>query len=268
MASVAIAPAIHAQPQDALEVAKQLVVRSGLAVQLQSLPGLIESEIAQIRGKLPEEIANAIGQASLRGFQPAELQEKITHALAQKMPVAEMRSVIAWLETDVGLRVTRAEEQSALQMTPEKLQAHAESVKRKPLSRKRTEQLLELMKVTKAVESTVTIVESIGLGVAVGLDAMQPAQNRLGIANLRRRIREAMPPEKIREAVSETLPLLFSYTYRDLSEQDLAAYLAFNNSALGVRYTESAMNALADALARASVRVGQLMDEALKRKST
>lgn len=256
-----------AQTQEALDAARRLVVSSGLAVQLQAVPGQIQREVEQLRGKVPDETVNALGEASLKGFQPAGLQEDVSRVLAEKMPLADMRKIIAWLETDLGRRITRAEEQAAHQMTPESLRAHIEGTKRTPPSRKRAEMIAALMKATKAVESTANAIESIGLGVALGIDAMQPAQNRLGPANLRRRLREAMPPAQIRQEVSATLPAIFSFTYRDVSETDLAAYLAYSRSAIGVRYNDSVMGALAEALARAGVRVGQLVDEELKKKS-
>jgi len=261
----AAAPA-RAQSEEASEAVRLLVARSGLVVQLEAVPGQIQREVEQLRGKAPDEVVRALDEASRKGFEPAALLDDVTRVLAQRLPPGDVRAVLAWLETDPGRRIARAEEQAAHQMTPERLRADLEALKRDPPSRRRAELIADLVRATKAVESTANLIESIGLGVALGLDAMRPAQSRLGPADLRKRLREAMPPARIRQEVGATLPAIFGFTYRDVGDADLAAYLEFSRSASGARYNEAVMGALAEALARAGVRVGQLLDEGLKRK--
>lgn len=267
LALAATAQPAWPQSKEAIEAANRLVVRSGLATQIEAMPKQIDEEIAQSRGKVPDEVLDAIAAAFKESFRPAVLQEEVGRSLAGKMQAAEMQKVTGWLETDLGRRVTRAEEQAARSMTPQTVLAHAEQMKRQPPSQKRIAILVDLAAVTKATEAAANMFEAIALGMMIGMDTAQPAQNRIGIAALQSRLRQSVPREKLTESLDAALPEIFSYTYREVSDEDLAGYLAFNRSALGSRYNDAVVAAFTEALAGASVRVGQLMDAAMKRKS-
>jgi hypothetical protein len=261
------APALHAQSGAALDLARTLVARSGLAEQLKSYPKQVDEEIAQARGKLPGEVLVALREAAKLSYDAADLQRDIEHTLAADMPAADMREAIAWLETAAGRRITRAEEESSASMTPGNLQAYAESLRRAPPSARRAGQLAGLIEATNAVAQSVHLMESIALGIAVGMDAVQPEQNRVGLAALRERLEAAMPREQMREAMGAGLPLMYGYLYRKVSDADLAAYLEFNRSPVGTRYNDAVMKAFTDALTRASIGMGPLIQQGLRKKA-
>jgi hypothetical protein len=96
------------------------------------------------------------------------------------------------------------------------------------------------------------------LGVALGMDSLQPQERRIGEARLRARIRQAMPAEKIQAGFAQQLPLAYAYTYRDVSDADLAGYVGFLKGAAGKRYQNGMNAAFMEGLARASVQLGEL----------
>jgi hypothetical protein len=75
-----------------------------------------------------------------------------------------------------------------------------------------------------------------------------------------------MPPEKLRRNMSAALPAMYGFIYRQNSDADLAAYVEFNSSPLGQRYNQAVTEALADALIRASVRIGEIIQAAPEKK--
>jgi hypothetical protein len=109
------------------------------------------------------------------------------------------------------------------------------------------------------VEIGAGFIEAVSLGIAVGMDATQPVEKRIGIAGLRARLRRAMPPERLRADVAAMLPPIYAYVYREVSDADLTAYSRFSASPLGSRYSEVVAGALVRALARAAVSVGEDM---------
>jgi hypothetical protein len=265
--SLLLLPAARAQPAEALEAAKRLVAASGLVVQLQSFPKQVTQDLGRMRGRVPEEHLAALGGAARESYDPAALQADIERALATSLPPAQMKKAIAWLESDAGRRVTRAEELASAAMTPEALQAHAAETRGRPADPRRAELLGALVAATAAVESTAKLVESVALGVAIGMDAMQPEHKRLGIAAVQARLRGAMPPEELRQSIAAAMPAMYGFIYREVSEADLEACLGFNRSADGRRYNEAVIAAFTEVLARASVRVGSLIEAAAKKKS-
>lgn len=264
---VAAAPAAYAQAGEAADLAQTLVVRSGLAEQLKSYPKQVDQELAQAQGKLPDVLLAALRDAAKLSYNPAELQQDIARTLAKGLAPSDMQEAIAWLETGAGRRVTRAEERSSASLSPEAVQAYAEQASRKPLSGKRAASIAGLIEATKAVDHSVNLMESIALGIAVGMDAVQPVQNRVGFAALRERLQAAMPRDKMREAMGAGMPVVYGYMYREVSDADLTAYVKFNRSPLGTRYNEAVMKAFTEALTRASLGMGPLIQKGLQKKA-
>jgi hypothetical protein len=74
-----------------------------------------------------------------------------------------------------------------------------------------------------------------------------------------------MPTEQVRSAMQQAMPAIYAYTYRNVSDADMAAYTIFLTSPAGQRYHEGVLEAVEGAMARASVRLGQLLEPAGKK---
>jgi hypothetical protein len=265
-ALAAFVPPAHAQSKETLELAGRLFERAGLAVQLRSLPADFEQGVSQNHGKIPDEVIAALVEAGKKSYAVAALREEIVPVLAQKMPAADMKQVLAWLNGPLGRRMTLAEEGASGHMTQEAMQAYFEREKSKPANPKRAALIAELGATTNAAEIGATFMEAMALGIAMGMDAMQPVEKRIGVATLRARLRAVMPPDQIRANMSASLPAMYGFTYREVNDADLAAYVKFNGSPLGKRYNRAVTEALGEALTHASVRVGELVQAAPEKK--
>ena len=232
----------QAQPDESHRLAQALVVRSGLAEQLKSLPRQLELELRLARGPVPDEVLAALTEAAKESFDPRTLREDVMLTLARGMTVADMSEALAWLETPLGRRVTRAEERSAATLTPQALQAFAEGPEKKPLGERRARLISELVAATKGVEHAANLTE--------------------GVA----RLRSSLPPEVLREQIAASVPTVYAYVYREVAHSDLGAYVRFSRSPLGVRYTDAVMAAFTGAMLRASLRMGPAIERSLQRK--
>jgi hypothetical protein len=250
-----------AQAQDAASLAQRLVERSGLAVQLQSTPKYFEEQIAALRGKVPDPFLLALTEAGREAYRPQAMAQDIAKALAETMKPQEMERVIAWLETGVGRRVTAAEESASAAMNEEALQSYAEQTKAKPPGAQRQKLIQDMIEVTNGLEFGARLLEGMALGVAIGMDSTQPVQNRVGAALLRKRIEAAMPKEQVKAQLRAAMPAMMSYTYREVSDADLTAYVAFLRGADGKRANDAITEAFTEAMVSASLRLGQLVDQ-------
>jgi hypothetical protein len=259
LALAVLAPPAHAQSKEALELAGRLFERSGLAAQLESLPAQFEQAVAESRGQVSDDVLQALADAGKISYSTEALRAEIVPLFARKLPEADMKRALAWLDSDAGRRITRAEESASGRMTKEVLQAFQESRKGKPASATRVKLLADLDLATDSVEISAIFIEAMSLGIAVGLDASQPEENRIGIAGVRARLRTLMPPDKLRAEIAESMPTMDAYAYRDIDDADLAAYLKFNRSPSGKRYNRAVAEVLAEAFAGANVRIGELI---------
>jgi hypothetical protein len=258
LAVIFASPGASAQSNEAAATAHRLVVRSGLSVQLRSFTGQIEGEIRQNPARLDDKLVNALADAAKEAFRPEALQEDITGRVGKMLSVTDMKTALGWLESDAGRRVTQSEELSSASFDVKSLQAYAERLKAKPLGAKRQQLIAELLGATGAVKAVAAVQEAMALGVALGMDSLQPPERRVGETALRGRIRQMMPPEKLQAVLAQQLPVMSAYTYRDISDADLEGYVRFLKTVGGKRYHDSTTAALTEALGRASVRTGEL----------
>jgi hypothetical protein len=251
-------PPAFGQVHDPDTVAHRLLVRSGMAVQLRSFTVQVEREIRQNAVQADPKMVVDLGHAAKEAFRPERLQEEMTSRVTRKVTIADMQGAMGWLESETGRKITLAEELASATMDDTVLRQHFERLKVKPATESRRRLLAELVSVTNAIRTVAAMQESIALGVALGMDSMQPAQHRVGEAEIRARLQAVMPPDKVHAALAEQVPFLFDYIYRDIAEPELKAYVAFLKTGIGKRYQAGMDRALIETLSQASIRLGEV----------
>jgi len=260
LCSALIGAPAFGQSNEATEAANRLLVRSGLSVQLRGFGNQFAAQFARQRGKVPDTLVVELTNAAKEAFRPDVLQEDIVQGIARKLKVDEINGALAWLDSAVGERITRAEEASSGTTGEAALRKYTESLKECKAPAARTRLIGDIIAASYAEDSTVRSLEAVALGVALGIDSMQPEQNRLGLERLQAKLKVAMPAEKLKQQMRLVLPVMYAYTYRDISDADLTAYLAFLTGPVGKRYSQQVSEAFMEALIRGSVRLGQLVD--------
>jgi hypothetical protein len=157
--------------------------------------------------------------------------------------------------------VTRAEELATVNFDEQRLAGYLRGLARKPLAQRRLDAFSSLMRATNATQSVMAAQEAIALGVAVGADRLQPIERQLGVTRIREQVQSLLPADKVEAALSQQIPLVYAYTYRDISDADLSAYLRFLRGAAGRRYQDAMTDALVESLGHASLRVGEEIAE-------
>jgi hypothetical protein len=255
--AVACACAARAEEAPSAALAHRLMVRSGMSVQLRGLPRQMEADLKRAEGQLDGRVLKALLSASKSAFRAESLEADMRARLAKKLTVPDMHAALRWLESPAGERVTRAEELSAVSLDEERLAEYLHGLARKPLARRRMDAFSSLLRATNATESVRAAQEAIALGVAVGADRLQPVERQLGAERIREQVESMLPSDKVEALLSQQLPLMFAYMYRDVSDADLSAYLRFLRSAAGRRYQDAMTDAFVESLGRASLQVGE-----------
>jgi hypothetical protein len=262
-------PAMTALAQEDARVrtAERLMQSSRLAAQLRGLPAQMEADFRQSGALLDQRLMEALLAAARTSFQPETLELDITNRIAKKLTITDMNAALAWLESPAGQRISRAEELGSTDFDASRYARYVASLREKQLSEQRGQMLAAIVAATNGAEAALATQEAIALGVAVGMDTLQPAERRLGEATLRVRVRQAVRSEEVRSAIAEQLPPLYAYFYRDVADPDLAAYVRFLGTTGGKRYQEGMTAAYVESLGRASIRAGELAREQQRRTS-
>jgi len=255
-----LAPAAVAQSPDAASLAQRLITSCGLSVQLPGFAGQMKAQMEELRSQVDAAIVPALAEAALEAFRPDVLEADIVGDIQQRLSIEDMNAALAFLDTPAGRRVTRSEEQASTR-TPAELEQYVRELQQKSPRDARLSLVQQLIAASYIEDITVRGMQAIALGVALGMDSTQPRERRIGRANLERQVKKALPEEEIKQDLRLSLPVGYLYTYRNIDDADLRAYLRFLRSPSGKRYTEQMTEAFMGALVRASVRLGKLVDQ-------
>jgi len=256
---LAAQPAL-AQSQEALDTAQLLVVRSGLAVQLRGVVAQMKSGMESQRGKASDELVLKLVEAAEEAFRPELLQDAIARDIARRLQVEDMKAALAWLETDLGRRITLAEE-VASNTDDEAIARYMQGLKEKRPTAARVSLINDIIEATYAEDLALRSMKAMALGVALGMDSTLPRERRLGMARIEKEVNAALPKEKLKQELRATMAANCLYAYRELRDDDLRRYIEFLRSPAGKRYSDEMTQAFMDELVRASVRLGQLVDQ-------
>jgi len=254
-ALVLVAPGLHGQTDES--TAQRLMARSGMSAQLRGFTDQIVNDIRQSAGRIDPGTVEWLVGCARQAFRPEVLQHDMTARVARKLSVGDMNAALVWLETDAGARITRAEELASASLDARRLAEYAQSLQSNPLSPQRQKLIADLISAGGAVYTAATAAETMALGVALGMDSLQPQERRVGEAGIRERLRQAMPAEELQALFARQLPLSYAYAYRGISDAELAGYFAFLQGHAGRRYQHAMNAALMEGLARASVQMGE-----------
>jgi len=250
------------------KAAQRLLVSSGLQVQLGGLTAQMGKQLQVYRGQMPDDVIEVLGEASREAFQADALRAEIVGALPAKLKTEEMDRASAWLEGPTGRRVTKAEEDGAGGPDPAAMKAFVQQVKAKPLTPERVGLIQELINVTGSEALNQKLMEAMAFAVMLGIDSTQPAEKRLGTERLRAELKKAMPPEQLAQHIRAALPAQFSFTYRNVSDADLKAYVDFLRGPIGKPYNDAVFEVFTAALVAASFRMGRLVDTTFSKRRT
>jgi hypothetical protein len=236
----------------------ELMQKSGLWKQIGEFEPTMQAGIAQSQpgGKpLDEDALRALRRAAAAGYAPERMRAAVRAQMARELAPRDIREVMAWLSTDLGRRITAAEEKASEPAQAQRLaDAGARMLAKMPRSRRA---LLErLVTATRAAEFNASLLIDTTVGVMRGIELVTPQDgDNPGAEEVIAGI-EARKPALI-EAMRAESAAAFAVAYESLRDADLRKYVRFAESPLGGRYHDVTSRALESALADGAQEMGR-----------
>ncbi len=195
-------------------------------------------EIAQAAeaAKLKE----AWGEAVDATFDQRQLPDAFIQHLTGKMTSKELLGIQRFLETDLGRRITQLGSEILEMELPEIIEKGAEVAKR--ASPTRAGMIKEMIEQIGGVETSLTIAMSSAFAMLKGMQADGAIPLQLPDEQLFELLKKGEP--EMRKQMGAHLALTLAYTYRDVSDENLATYIAFLNSDEGKAMNKTTLSAL------------------------
>ncbi|HEY9147448.1 MAG TPA: DUF2059 domain-containing protein [Gammaproteobacteria bacterium] len=230
---------------DSLDALMQL---SGINQQVTEIPGGVVAGMQQSMQQgapISQEQLDKIEQAILKSFQPAAISNTIADELKDALSEAEAQQLLKWFRSDLGKKITAAEEEASSAAAYQEKFAQAESLlsdeQRVQLAR-RIDRLVNLTDMTLEFQKGTAIAVFNSLSRA--MNPGQPVNSEAFEAKLAEN--EAAMQQQIEQMV--TLSIL--YNYRNISMDEMNKYMAFLEQPATRKFNDNAINGMKLAIHR------------------
>lgn len=249
----------------AAQIHEAAAVREQVRASLPAMPARIRDMFkAETRQPLTEEQLQAIQDAAERGFRIDVFEPASISTLAANLEPAAAMKILAFLGSDLGLRMVASDKALALldEPTVDKVMTGDVTV---PGSVARDALFKRLEVAARSTESTVQIFTSmsraVAIGTAIGTGADLPAQDERALRAA------AIMRTDLENGMREPLRRYMTYGYRDLSDADLKKLLSFLESKLGRSYVTAYTHAMGAGFDAMGKRCGEHLGGTLRELS-
>lgn len=235
------APAAVQQP--AYDQALELLSASGLETQLAYIGAGAGDQFVAQSPSLPDPIRSQLRSQLEAAYAADVLQRTALEILRAGIDDERVAPVLAWLRGDPGRRITDLEAAASTPEAMRAMQAYAETLPQQPPSAERVALLRRLDAATRSTDMSTDVALRISAAVARSMAAANPS---IVEADLSRAIEQGRP--RMEQAMERLTLVSFLYTYRELDDATLDAYVTFLESPDGAWYQDLAGRALAGAI--------------------
>ena len=246
----------------------ELMHKSGLWIQLAQVEPMMQAGVSQAHaksGQLSEQDLERLRKAIATTYAPDDLRTAARNQLPVTLAQQDAATVLRWLSSDLGRRITALEEAGS---SPDEATKRQETGPRilTSLSAARRERMERLAKLTLSSEAAADLIINTMMGIAHGLALSATGAAADSIEDLKGKLQSQR--DRFVEALGPRIIAEFAAMYQPLSDQELDQYVAFCESPPGQKYAVASLDAIDKALTEAAVRLGrQLAAQVLGSKS-
>ena len=255
----------HAQNQNKL--IQTLYIKSGIDKQVRQLPQLIRVNVLQAfeqddrTKEIPRHTKLAISGSVQQAFSPDRFKQTIIKEVRASMTVKDLDTVLKWLDSPLGKKLTRLEEAASTPETLSKVKEFAARLQQSPPTETRLNILRRLDAAVKATEANVEIVMNTQLAVAFAVVKSLPQEQQGSLKAIAAELKKNRPQV---EAAMKSQTLIFSlYTYQNLTNAELERYIRFATSPAGEKYHRATLSGFKKAFLDGSIKWGNSIADIL-----
>ncbi len=203
----------------------KLQALSGLDKQVAELPGMVRAGVEQARQQgspIPDAEFNEVMSSIVSAFQPSVILSTIGMEIKNNISESEAKDLLAWYESDLGRRITKAEENAS---TPAAYQEMIKNAQILLADEKRVESAKKLDSLLNATGMAMQLQENAGVAVFTAISTVknpgQPVNMEAFMAQM-----TAQEPQ-IRANIEQLVVLSFVYSYKDIDIASIEKYIIF-----------------------------------------
>ncbi|MCK9685110.1 hypothetical protein [Scleromatobacter humisilvae] len=246
------------------EAARDLVKKSGMWLEMDSLGGQVRAgmagALARNPGALPEATKARLLGCAATAYGAEALRATATDAVAGALQPADVPVLVAWYDSELGHRIAALEQASAA-----KVADPAERLRRgeqllQAASPGRRASLQAMLAETRSADVMADTAIEMAIAVREGLARADPSATPRAIADIKADL-DAKRPQLVARYAQMGLPA-YAFAYDGLDDDDLKRNVDYLASAAAKAYSDASVRGVARALNDASVALGRCLKDA------
>jgi Domain of unknown function (DUF4124)/Uncharacterized protein conserved in bacteria (DUF2059) len=233
-------------PTAAPPAVQELMELSGLRQQLEWVTITTRSQIQARLGSIAAEDRAAVDRAAAEAFRAERLQALAQESLGGNLDDANLAQALAWYRTPLGRKITVAELVAAMPQRQQDIADYARTRAMQPVEPGRLERLRRLEELAGASEFAFDLILAVADGLRRGVEPFVSLERRRAMAGAEGEANagRAQAVEQLRAGIL----ISAEFTYRNLSDAELDAYVTFLASPSGRWLTAEIHRALLHAM--------------------
>lgn len=236
---------------------EEIFFLSGLEAQLADFERGMDEGLQGQMSALSTPRIEMLRRAAARSFAADRLRDDVRHGLVDRYEARGAAGTLAWLRSPLGREITRMETRASRPEAMAELETYARGLTGEPPSASRIALIDALIEATGGSEFGVDMALAAAHGVASAANATQPAAQRAPEAAIAAAI-EAQRPA-IERDLDAFIQISSLYTYRELSDAELSAYVDFARSDAGAWYHQAVVKELVRVIRQAAAGLGAVV---------
>ena len=248
------------------QLVQTLMHKSGLKKQIEQMPQLLQAELdrQQMEAKgLTQEDFNKISRLARSAFDAKTIHAAVQTYIKSNLPENDTRAVLEWLDSPLGKKITRLEEDASTAEAYTDMQAIGPKLLDENKDSARIHKIKRLDNATGATESTINSVLNIQLAMITAMSAAMEADQQPTFEDVQDLVNRNK--SQIQAVMERMVQRQFLYTYRELTDNEIDRYTQFAETKSGNRYHYVTIKAMDEALVRAARQMGSQMGMRMNR---
>ncbi len=245
---------------------RQLMQLSGMNKQIEEFPASLRAELDRQQAERPtltENQHDRIKSVIAVSFDAKKILASVQKSLERNLAKGDLKAALKWLNSPLGKKITKLEEDSSTAEAYQDLQAVGPGLLAGSMGTERFEKIKRLDSATGATEFSVNMLQNLQAAMASAAASAAPDANRPSYDEILEMVN--MNKAQVQSQVERMVQMQFLYAYRGLADNEIDRYIAFAESKTGRRYHQATVNAVNDALVEAARKfgsqIGMTMDE-------
>jgi hypothetical protein len=250
---VVLSVEVRAQDLSPREKVELFLLETGISAQLDDIPFIIEEQFKSEEHRFDADTRAIIRAQLITSFESDKIREDAINYVLNDIEQVHIQSVLDWLSLPLTQKMNELEMKATSSDEEAAMSAYIERIQAGEVDQTRINTILDFDELTKTTDNTVTYIADLYLALVMAMNPYVSSADKVALEDTEE-VR-VMIYREIYPQYKDVTIVLNLFTYREVSDVDLNAYINFYRRPEGEWFSRVSFGIFQHVLNQASLRV-------------